>query len=182
MSRSVWLARFIFLASKLQYLLACVCFQVSVGGTLWLKSAAYAVRNNSHLYTSDTGLKIHSSSSSSGADVLGQYQSATLQWTVGPSTAVILSTTFRFYAEIEAVVFEQTFPAGLTDSANGDHNDVISAFPSFASQSPDAMLNYLTWSGELSTCKDVFHCRCVTKLILEQICVNFVTMSYFQYV
>ena len=124
------------------------------GITLSSAAAAFAVRYDGALHsTADGSLALDAPPApTSGNDAMGAYTGFDLTFNSG-----VFGASFKLYADLNALLFTQSFPKGLTGmAAAGDHspaNDLSTAFPVFGP--PEAQLNtslaYLTWPECMST-------------------------------
>ena len=98
------------------------------------------------------GLTLSGSSAFQGSDAIGVYNGTTLSWT-GPA-GTRFATQFYFYADQNAIAFEQLFLDGLTGSAVPSANandDLTASFPTFlVSETPaESGLAYSAWFGSM---------------------------------
>ena len=117
-------------------------------------AAAYAVRYDGALHsTADGSLVLDAPPApTSGSDAMGAFTGFTATFNAG-----VYGATFKLYAALDAILFTQSFPKGLTGmAASADskpENDLSTAFPAFGP--PAAQLNtslaYLTWPECMST-------------------------------
>lgn len=91
------------------------------GGSPWLTSDVYAIHSNGKLLTSaNNGLTMDGPpTTTNGEGPFGTYTGYTISWNSG-----IFLTNFYVYNGLNygangAIVFEQVFPQGLTDTAVG---------------------------------------------------------------
>ena len=117
--------------------------------------AAFAVRYDGALHsTADGSLKLDAAPAPiSGSDALGAYTGFALAFNANKFAA-----SFKLYAALDALLFSQTFPAGLSAmAAAGDSspaNDLSTAFPVFgpaADKLNNTNLAFLTWPDCFST-------------------------------
>jgi hypothetical protein len=91
-------------------------------------------------------------SPTSGTDALGSYTGYSVAFNDG-----VFLADFKLYGDLDALLFTQTFPKGLSDmAATMDHapqNDLSTAFPVFGPPQKDlnTSLAYLTWPECMST-------------------------------
>ena len=131
-------------------------YSVSNGGSISLFSAldAYAIRYSGAPHTtSDGSLKMDSAPQPiSGSDSMGSYTGYMVAF-----NSNIFTASFKLYDALDAILFTQTFPQGLTQMAASGHrapeNDLSTGFPAFGS--PQSKLNtslaFLTWPECMST-------------------------------
>lgn len=79
---------------------------------------------------SASNLQLKHSNSGSATDHFGAYDFLTLLWSV-PDTPVQFQTGFRVYQDQPYLIFEQHFPNGFENYANGDWTVPSAAFPEF---------------------------------------------------
>jgi hypothetical protein len=125
-------------------------FAILVGGSPWFSSATYAIRSNSKWLSSANGTLTLAAPPVpiSGQGPFGSYTGYTATWDA-PSTPGIWETSYFLYPAIGAVVFEQSFPLGLSGTGGLASNDVCTSFPSWGPQKAalDSDLAYLTFDG-----------------------------------
>jgi hypothetical protein len=126
-------------------------YSVVVGGATWFNSSLYALRSNASWFSSTDGtLTLASATPISGQGQFGAYTGWTATWDI-PAAAGVWETSVFVYSGLNAVVFEQYFPSGLSAPAIDDRadGDVCTAFPSFgpAKASLNTDLAYLTFQG-----------------------------------
>ncbi len=131
-------------------------YSTAQDGVVTLESApiAYAVRYDNAVHTTDDGsLKMDAPPSpTSGTDTLGSYTGYSVAFNDG-----VFLADFKLYGDLDALLFTQTFPKGLSDmAATTDHapqNDLSTAFPVFGPPQKDlnTSLAYLTWPECMST-------------------------------
>jgi len=121
-------------------------YTILVKGEEWFHSGDYAVHLNKRWYsTADKSLQFMYSSSNKGEDRLGKFDETVFVWSAG---SVSWLTTFKSYLPQPIIIFNQIFQQGIQDTATGNNNDVISAFPTFKVEKDD--LNYLTYYDTFS--------------------------------
>jgi hypothetical protein len=115
---------------------------------------AYAVRYDNAVHTvKDGSLKMDAPpASSSGSDSMGDYTSYSLSFNQNKFAA-----SFKLYPAIDAILFTQSFPQGLTGMAattdGSPQNDLASGFPVFFGpiNQLDTDYAFLTWPECMST-------------------------------
>ena len=138
-------------------------YSVVVDGETWLDSAPVGLTSAGITLTSgpecgSACLALSGSSAppapSAGSDLLGPFEELSLSWTGGSGDSkVLMSTTFRAYKQIPVLVFEQSFPMGITDAAKGGNHDVSTAFPAWEMKGD---LQGLTSNGQRAGVKGAF--------------------------
>ena len=89
--------------------------------------------------------------SGGGADTWGAYNSTALDWaSASAPTAVLVTTSFRVYADAPAVAFAASFAAGVAATGAGasgaDADSTVSRFPAWALPAASP-LAWMTWAG-----------------------------------
>lgn len=125
-------------------------FAVTLDGAPWFTSAGYAIRSNRTWLSSNGTLTLASAVPTSGQGQFGFYTGYTATWDT-PGAPGIWQTSVYVYPALNAAVFEQFFPVGLSGTwitAEAD-DDVCTAFPTFGPSRPqlDSQLAYLTFDG-----------------------------------
>ena len=102
-------------------------FTLLLDGAVVATSAPLEVRAGGRLFSSADGTLVRAgkSTTSSGTDGLGSFTEVRSAWTAGTTP---LETAVRTYAD--CLVFEQHFPAGVSDTNGGEPGSVIATFPS----------------------------------------------------
>ena len=143
-------------------------------GQPWLESAPVSVFAGSTWYTSaDTGaaaatlILAGAASEFKGTDPLGQFDALTIPWRYGLSSSSPkrrFTTTIKYYSELGAVAFEQTFVDGIPQvgtleqpplAGRGCETGIntttlpLAEFPAFRSGPGTRLsdLGYTTWAG-----------------------------------
>ena len=125
-------------------------FDVVIDGNNWFPAgAAPSVRHNGKLYSAaDKSLALLHTTSASGADALGPFNSTVWEWALAHEKTTFYVTELRAYAD--ALLFKQSFPVGTSDSATGDKNALVSTFPSFALPSDELSgVGFLSYQGPM---------------------------------
>ena len=114
-------------------------FTISLDGKIWLASADYAVMDAST--SNGTLVLMGAPNTSMGSDELGTYSATTLKWARQNDTLGLMYTTFRHYTKDDAIVFEQSYPHGISPTGrsriiSSEMDDLssegtITTFPSF---------------------------------------------------
>ena len=82
---------------------------------------------------------------STGSDAWGDFDATTITW--GNPNTPQMRTTFRVYTDVSAIVFETSFPRGITTGAEpGNRENVSSSFPSFTLPAASTA-GFSQWSG-----------------------------------
>ena len=111
-------------------------YNVSIDGTVWFTSGDTSVTISETVYSARAGtLQLKSSSSSSGVDGVGSFESSTLSWKTASTAEWI--TEFRVYNSSPTLRFLATWPSGNGGSIVGGTASASSSFPSFV-VSPNA--------------------------------------------
>jgi len=122
-------------------------FIVSVNGDEWFHGDEISVRNKGQLYstkfTDEYKLQVISNDHDSNHDQMGAYELTSLLLTsVDMSTQ--MRCDFRLYEN--TIIFEQSFPLGMTDTSSGDMDGLISSFPTFTTPTEgDPSKGYVHW-------------------------------------
>jgi hypothetical protein len=127
-------------------------YDISLGGRPWLSSAAdaYVVTYAGQRHTTRDGTLVADSAPTpiAGHDVLGSYSGYSVAFNQG-----IFVASFRLYAARSALIFQQSFPKGLTGmNASDDVEDLATGFPAFgrAAQLNSTDTGFVAWSGDMS--------------------------------
>jgi hypothetical protein len=122
-------------------------YAVELDGKTWMSSAAssYVVSYDGAVHsTADGSLTPDSAPApTGGSDVVGVWTGYNVSFNSG-----VFLASFRLYPARGAIIFQQTFPAGLSRMAiggSGPDDNLATAFPVFDSNVTD--LAYLTWKG-----------------------------------
>lgn len=103
-------------------------YSINVNGDKWLSSADIYLRNNN----GNASLKLNGTSTTTGKDNIGSYSNFILEYIDQNDESAVFNAIFRTYSSIpDIIIFEQSFPNSIKNTATTDCNDVISAFPSF---------------------------------------------------
>ena len=127
-------------------------YDIMVNGDKWLSSSDIYLRNNNK----DASLILNGTATKNGSDNLGSYSDFVLQYIDENDKSVQFDAIFRTYPSLsDIIIFIQSFPNLIKNTAVNNENDVISAFPSF--QITDAEINnnkselgYIHWSGGMA--------------------------------
>lgn len=102
-------------------------YNISVDGTVWFTSGDTSVTISGTVYSARAGtLLLKSTSSSSGVDGVGSFESSTLSWS---SSTSIWVTEFRVYKSSPTLRFLATWPSG--NGGGTVAGGASSTFPSF---------------------------------------------------
>ena len=131
-------------------------YEITYPGGITLSSAdaAYAVRYNNALHsTADGSLTMDAPPApTSGSDSMGTFTGYDVAFNGG-----VFAASFKLYPALDAILFTQSFPQGLTGMAatsdHTPHNDLSTAFPVFGppAEQLNTSLAYLTWPECMST-------------------------------
>ena len=120
--------------------------------SLQLASAPTSVRvNGAWLSAADGSLvRVGGVRSSVGSDAWGAYNGTALDWAASTApSAVLMTASFRVYADAPAVAFAAAFPAGVpaTGANTGaDQDSTTTRFPAWALPAASP-LGWMTWAG-----------------------------------
>eukprot|EP01012_Entosiphon_sulcatum_P028632 TRINITY_DN3468_c0_g1_i1.p1 TRINITY_DN3468_c0_g1~~TRINITY_DN3468_c0_g1_i1.p1 ORF type:complete len:750 (+),score=126.46 TRINITY_DN3468_c0_g1_i1:23-2251(+) len=104
-------------------------YAVSIDNQQWFTSGPTWVQTNGTTFSSHNNtLRLQGIQNTSGSDALGRFTATELQWA---ANLVVIKTTIRTYETENIVIFDQSFPSGLTNTGYGSQDDTITAFPNF---------------------------------------------------
>jgi len=94
----------------------------------------FVVVNGATLSSGDGSLVPGGATVTPGRDAWGAFEATAVEWSPSGGGAGVMHTTFRVYADVPAVTFEQSFAEGVpaTGGSYAARDGVASAFPSFA--------------------------------------------------
>src|SRR6185312_3933092 len=130
-------------AIQARFTLATGKFDVGSAGINPLGSASLRFRKDGRTYRFQSGLSIMNTSAESGADRVGPYRSISVLWKADDAAGTLIRTSVRIYAAAADIVFEQSFPNGISDMAAIGFSNVGCAFPVF--EAPQVAPQALRW-------------------------------------
>ncbi|XP_070579108.1 uncharacterized protein [Ptychodera flava] len=127
-------------------------YSIAINGETWLNSAPTFFVVDGTKFSSPGNLKLlNISSSSQGADILGNFESWTLIWQTEPRSGghgKQIITGVKAYKDIPAIGFSQYFPQALEGTSVKSYDSVCTAFPSFLVDGVKGEKGYLSYGGE----------------------------------
>ncbi|RYG60511.1 hypothetical protein EON64_19245, partial [archaeon] len=130
-------------------------FQILVNGQLWFQSSNVMYRADGRAYsTADGSTKLLETKHYQDSDLLGDYRATDLVFGHATSPAPNFIGRVKQYESF--LQFEQIFPASLWDTASGDADDIVTAFPTLAyapSALPEVLVVQEEW-GQTQRARD----------------------------
>ncbi|ELT88253.1 hypothetical protein CAPTEDRAFT_222495 [Capitella teleta] len=124
-------------------------FSINVQNKTWLRSSDTFIRHSHTGFSTINNTLILSGPPyiSSGIDNIGNFDSVTFEYN---AEGRMFQAGIRSYRSISAVVFSQTFPDQLTNTAVENRNNVLSGFPTFLLGNSDADLGLINYNSAFS--------------------------------
>uniref|UniRef100_A0A2C9LY81 Uncharacterized protein n=1 Tax=Biomphalaria glabrata TaxID=6526 RepID=A0A2C9LY81_BIOGL len=123
-------------------------YSLSVNGVTWLTSGNTFFNNGGRQYsTADKSLSLLNSTTTSGSDGVGQWQSTSFNYQAGSLPVTASIKTYNM-PDLPLVIFSQTYTGSANRTADNDSDHVISSFPSFKTfPGSPTDLGYLAYGG-----------------------------------
>nr|XP_022321423.1 uncharacterized protein LOC111123413 [Crassostrea virginica] len=126
-------------------------YSISVKGDLWLNSAPtyFMADGNMYIGGEHGNLTLLQSSTSSGYDRIGEWQTTDFFYSAGGSNVTASIKTYPYELQNDFIIFSQTYHNGAKQTNRADVSSVIGRFPAFkvGSQDPKVELFYLAYGG-----------------------------------
>ncbi|XP_055899050.1 uncharacterized protein LOC106071759 isoform X1 [Biomphalaria glabrata] len=129
-------------------------YSITVNGNIWLTSGYTFFNNNGKKYsTADYSLKLSRSWSTSGRDIIGEWQSTNFDYL---AASLPVTTTIKTYndPDIPIAIFTQKYYGQANRTSANDTTQVISSFPSFQALSNGGM-GFLAYGGDMAGYSDL---------------------------